>query len=140
MCRPTYVRANFILIIIIVSVLCCRCITVVNEVDEVDELAPLPPCESLPTALSELLLKFVVVKYDGHPYPGKVVDIDEQQGELEISCMHRVGQNRFFWPLRTDICWYTRDDILAVIPEPTNVTHRHCEVSPPIWRDILEKL
>jgi len=86
--------------------------------------------------ISEYLHPYVVVACDGKPYPGKVVDIDEQLGELHTSCMHRVGPNRFFWPTRTDVCWY----IVAVIPEPTKVTQRHCEVSAPIWREVMKNV
>jgi len=87
-----------------------------------------------------LLHQFVVIKYDGSPYPGKVLDVDEQQGDMQVSCMHRVGPNRFFWPTRADICWYSRDDVIAVIPEPTKVTQRHCEVSHAVWNEIIQKL
>lgn len=90
--------------------------------------------------LSDLLNQFVIIQYDGIPYPGKVVDIDDQQGDLQISCMHRIGPNRFFWPSKADLCWYEHDDILAVIPEPAKVTHRHCEVSPLIWNEVTQKL
>jgi len=30
--------------------------------------------------LSNLLNQFVIVLYEGNPYPGKVIDVDEQQG------------------------------------------------------------
>jgi len=87
--------------------------------------------------LSNLLNQFVIVLYEGNPYPGKVIDVDEQQGDLQISCMHRIGPNRFFWPSKTDICWYEHDNIISVIPEPAKVTHRHCEVSPLIWSQVM---
>jgi hypothetical protein len=48
------------------------------------------------SSVADYLNQFVVVSYDSKPYPGKVIDINEQQGDLQISCMHRVGHNRFF--------------------------------------------
>jgi hypothetical protein len=69
------------------------------------------------------LNKHVIVKYDAQPYPGLVVDEDLE--DLQVMCMHRIGQNRFFWPVRADICWYVKDDIVCVIPEPEKVTGRH---------------
>jgi len=76
----------------------------------------LPPANHLEKSLtldctfrpvSGYLNLFVVVQYDGKSFPGKVMDIDEQQGDLQISCMHRVGRNRLFWPTRSDLCWYS---------------------------------
>ena len=47
----------------------------------------------------DYLNQHMVVTYDGKPYPGQVIDVDEQQGHLHVSCMHRVGTtNRFFGP------------------------------------------
>ena len=89
-------------------------------------------------SVEHLLNNYVVVKYDGRPYPGKVVDIDTQQGEVQVSCMHKVGHNRFFWPARTDLCWYTLDDILAVISEPTKVTGRHFQIETEVFNSVID--
>lgn len=51
----------------------------------------------------DLIGKWCVVNYDGLPYPGIVHDVDE--GELEVKVMHKVGNNRYFWPDRDDIVW-----------------------------------
>ena len=75
----------------------------------------------------DLLNEHVVVVYDGKPYPGIVVDVDEE--DLKVKCMHRIGQSRFFWPLTDDLCWYKYDDILTKIPPPAPVTGRHHQVS-----------
>lgn len=86
----------------------------------------------------DLLNEYVVVVYDGKPYPGVVVDVDAE--ELKVKCMHRIGQNRFFWPPRDDVCWYKYDDILTKIPSPSPVTGRHHQVSPEIWEKITMAL
>ena len=89
-------------------------------------------------SVEHLLNNYVVVKYDGRNYPGKVVDIDTQQGEVQVSCMHKVGHNRFFWPARADLCWYTLDDILAVISEPTKVTGRHFQIETEVFNSVID--
>jgi len=50
--------------------------------------------------------------------------------------MHRVGPNRFFGPSAPTFAGITFDEIVDVIPEPTKVTQRHCEVSPLIRRKV----
>ena len=85
-----------------------------------------------------LIDKYVVVTYDGHPYPGIITD--EDNDEVKVKCMHPLGPNRFFWPPRDDICWYYKDDVIDIIPEPKKVTERHMQIDPPIWNVIREKL
>ena len=53
--------------------------------------------------------------------------------------MHRIGNNRFYWPQNADICWYEKDDILAVIPPPSAVTARHMQVDVQIWSALCDK-
>ena len=36
-----------------------------------------------------------VVNYDGLPYPGIVMDVDEENG-IEAKVMNKIGVNRFF--------------------------------------------
>jgi hypothetical protein len=71
----------------------------------------------------DLMKKFVIVQYDSKFYPGLVTDIDEN--DVQIKCMHKIGDNRFFWPHRDDVCWYAASEVKAVIPEPQKVTSRH---------------
>ena len=70
--------------------------------------------------LESYLGKFVVVTYDGSPYPGFVRDIGYD--DIYVSCMHRIGRkedNCFFWPRKiVDECRYTLEHVLAIIPEP----------------------
>ena len=44
--------------------------------------------------------QYCVVTYDNQPYPGIIHDVDD--GEIEFMLMHRVGENRYFWPYRDD--------------------------------------
>lgn len=78
-----------------------------------------------------------VLKYDGKVYPGVVLDVDSD-GTLEVKCMHRIGENRFYWPMIDDVLWYKCEDIVSLISEPTHVTKRHMQVDPTIWQQICE--
>ena len=80
-----------------------------------------------------LLDNYVVVRYDGKPYPGRVIDTDPIHGDVQVSCMHSVGRNRFFWPHRADECWYDMCDILTVITEPQRVSGRHMQIDPKVY-------
>ena len=84
--------------------------------------------------------KFVIVNYDNTPYPGEALDIDQADGDVQVKCMHKIGRNRFFWPVPHDVCWYKYDDILAIIPEPQKVTARHHQVHPKIWEETVSQL
>ena len=56
----------------------------------------------LPELTEDNTNKCVVVNYEGHVYPGVVLTYDA--GDVEGRCMHRLGNNRFFWPHDQDIC------------------------------------
>ena len=86
------------------------------------------------TTQESYLDNHVVVMYDGQPYPGLVVDVDLE--DIQVKCMCRIGPNRFFWPARDDVCWYSKDDIIRIIPPPVKVTGRHHQVRPDIWDEI----
>lgn len=86
-----------------------------------------------------LIGQYCCVEYDGKAYPGIIKNNDES--DVEVQCMHAVGENRFFWPEKqVDICWYPVARMLALIPEPRNVTSRHKEVEPAVWAAVLKKL
>ena len=86
-----------------------------------------------------LVDKYVVVRYDNAPYPGIVIDEDHEA--LEVKCMNRIGENRFYWPSRVDTCWYSKDDIITfAIPSPVKVTDRHMQIQPSIWQNVLKNL
>ncbi|XP_052224930.1 uncharacterized protein LOC127840558 [Dreissena polymorpha] len=72
---------------------------------------------------------YVVVNYDGMPYPGVVQAVAEN--DLEVQVMHRIGRNRFFWPRMEDVLWYSQDNIITLLQkEPEQVTSRHRQIPP----------
>ena len=83
----------------------------------------------------DLLGKYVVITYDDECYPGQVLAVDGD--EIEVNCMSKAGYNRFYWPKRSDECWYKHEKIMAVIPPPIKGKSRHYQVSPDIWNSIL---
>jgi hypothetical protein len=95
-----------------------------------------------------LIGQFCVVTYNGKPYPGKIVSIDEN--DAEVDCMHFIGNrfnsNRFFWSENVkDICFYQFDNIISLIPEPQSLCDhgraaRHFCVSPEIWKEIINEV
>jgi len=87
--------------------------------------------------LEDLVGKWVVIKYDNALYPGIVEDEDEN-GAVKVNAMSCVGNNQFFWPRIRDEIWY--DSIVSIIPEPQNVTKRHVQVEPQLWRELQSKL
>jgi len=54
----------------------------------------------------------------------------------EAPCIALDLIKKFLCPICTNVCWYNFDEIVDVIPEPTKVTQRHCEVSPLIRRKV----
>ncbi|XP_062576402.1 uncharacterized protein LOC134238291 [Saccostrea cucullata] len=95
----------------------------INRISEVDE---------------SLVSKYCVVKYDGRAYPGVILAVDEDD-ELEVKTMHRVGHNRFFWPMLEDTLWYAKENVITLLKNPPRpVTKRHVEVDPAIW-ELIQK-
>ena len=93
------------------------------KVDEVDE---------------SLISKHCVVKYDNTPYPGIIVDVDED--DLEIKVMHRIGRNRFFWPAMDDVLWYKPSQLITLLDlAPQPVTNRHMKLDDTVWQLIEDE-
>ena len=85
-----------------------------------------------------LVSKYCVVKYDGKAYPGLILSVDEDE-ELEIKTTHRVGRNRFFWPMMNDVLWYPKANFTTNLNNPPRpVTKRHIEIEPDVW-ELVEK-
>ena len=82
----------------------------------------------------DLVGQWCCVRYNTEIYPGIIENIDES--ECEVKTMNIVGKNRFVWPLFDDKIWYGMDDILGIIPEPTNVTARHVQISPQHYEEL----
>ena len=83
---------------------------------------------------TDYLDRHVIVMYNEKPYPGLVLNVDTD--DVSVRCMHRVGQNRFYWPSTEDVCWYNKDQIVAVIPPPTSVTSRHMQIDAAVWKSL----
>ena len=62
----------------------------------------------LPDGGKNLIDKYVV----DIPYPGIVTD--EDNDHVEVKCMFKVGNNRFYWPMHKDIilCCHKKDSIV----------------------------
>lgn len=94
----------------------------------------------LPSSFDESLVdRYCVVSYDGCPYPGKILDVDDTS--LEVSAMHRIGSNRFFWPMVPDVIWYGHDKMVTLLDgEPELVTSRHRAIDKRVWDAIVLKM
>ncbi|CAL8255045.1 unnamed protein product [Gadus morhua 'NCC'] len=75
----------------------------------------------------EVVGKWCALVYDHTIYPGIIQEVNETH--CQVKCMHKVGENRFFWPLREDLHWYPLEDVLTLIPPPENVTARHMAIA-----------
>ena len=91
----------------------------------------------------QYLGKYVLVNFNGRPYPGFVEDVEGS--EVKINCMHQLGKmsknNCFFWPRKlTDVSWYDYSDIICVIPEPIPTENsRHFRVDQSTWKMVFDK-
>lgn len=59
---------------------------------------------------------FVLVRYEGELYPGKIIDFKEKE-EVLISAMKKSASN-WKWPSTPDQILYSMDEILQKIDEP----------------------
>ena len=83
----------------------------------------------------EVVGKWCALLYDGRIYPGIIQEVNETP--CQVKCMHRVGKNNFFWPLRDDILWYPFEDMLTIIPPPEKVNSRHVAIATEIWDTLV---
>ena len=93
--------------------------------------------------------KYCIVTYDGKPYPGRILSFDEN--DVEVDCMHSVpnrfelASNVFYWPKPIkDICFYSSENVVALIPEPCQVSDRgrasrHFCVDASIWEEMKQR-
>lgn len=98
-----------------------------------------PSIESRPsTTDTDWIGKWCVVLYDDMPFPGIVQDVDDE--DFEVKVMHRIGQNRYFWPLLPDILWYKHSKVVCKIQEPLLVGSRHYQLSKKDYQCLLKLL
>ena len=81
-----------------------KAVTILNEVSG-----------PLDSQLAVRVNDWVAADYEGNWYVGQVVQIDEDDGELEVSFMTRGKGNSFKWPAQKDVLWLERHSILCVI-------------------------
>ncbi|KAI7792928.1 hypothetical protein IRJ41_022844 [Triplophysa rosa] len=62
----------------------------------------------------DIIGQWCALEYDNDIYPGIIQGVSETH--VEVKCMHRIGVNRFFWPVRDDVLLYLHEDILRMIP------------------------
>lgn len=65
--------------------------------------------------------QWVVVKYDGCNFPGKITDCVAD--ELKVNVMHKSGRY-WKWPRVADNIFYKEEDVVKVIKPPTDVGSR----------------
>lgn len=80
----------------------------------------------------QLVGKLCVVLYDDIPNPGVVQKVDN------VQVMHKIGNNRYFWPMIPDILWYNHSQIICEISEPTKVGFRHYQLSKSDWDKVVK--
>ncbi|XP_069139889.1 uncharacterized protein [Argopecten irradians] len=118
----------------------------VGDVTDANASSPLVNHKDIPNLVkvdvvdNSIVNKYCVVKYDDQAYPGIIHDVDDDE-EVEVQVMHRIGRNRFFWPLMQDILWYPKENIITMLADPPQlVTKRHHEITPKIWALIEKEL
>lgn len=76
--------------------------------------------------------KFILVKYEGRPFVGKVLQVIGD--ETEVSCMQQLGgKNVFTWPHPGDIIFYYTTEVRKVISEPEPLNSRHTRLTHSDW-------
>ncbi|XP_052387769.1 nucleobindin-2-like [Carassius gibelio] len=76
-------------------------------------------------------------RYDDEVYPGTIVEVSETH--VHVKYLHRVGHNRYYWPMREDALWYPFEDVLRLIPAPQHDTGLHYDRYLREVIDFLEK-
>ena len=74
----------------------------------------------------DLINSYCMVQYNSRAYPGKIINISEN--DVEVDSMNRAGKNQYFWLIYADMVWYYPEDILGIILEPSK-SGRHYTVS-----------
>jgi len=61
--------------------------------------------------------QYVIAKYLQRCYVGKVLNVDPDDGEIEISFMENK-KDKFQWPKHEDVLWIPSKDVLSIVAEP----------------------
>jgi len=68
---------------------------------------------------------YVVVQYNSTYFPGEILTYDSEDDEYEIKTMcstHYAGQQVWKWPVKDDVLYYKRHQILKSIENPKPLT------------------
>lgn len=65
---------------------------------------------------------FVAVTYDNNQFPGKVLEVTDDQ--VKVTHMERSGYKGWRWPQTEDVLWYAAEHILKIIPPPKPANRR----------------
>ena len=82
---------------------------------------------------------YVLSKYEGVTFASKVLNVDDDDDEVELSFMTSHGRDdktKFKWPKAADILWVSKYDILAIIDEPKK-NKRFWELTPTSLQQFL---
>ena len=63
-----------------------------------------------------------------------------EDSDVEVTCMHKLGVNRFYWPAMEDVSWYEQDDIICFIEEPIRLDRRAVKIDELVWSAIEKSL
>lgn len=58
--------------------------------------------------------------------------------DVEVQVMHKIGYNRYFWPMIPDILWYNHSHLICEISEPTKVGSRHYQLFKSDWDKVVK--
>lgn len=86
----------------------------------------------------DLVGKWLVVDYDDLPYPGIVQDIDHES--VVVKVMHRIGNNRFFWPAKEDVCPNEFSQVVTEFGGMESVTSHNMQMPVNVWDYVCTKL
>lgn len=89
-----------------------------DSLEEIGDSAGVDLGEEQPSGVQ--LGDFVLVRYAGKLYPGKITSGVDDNGDVCISAMNRKGKN-WLWPNPPDEIWYSKDQIQRKIPAPVEM-------------------
>ena len=68
--------------------------------------------------------QWVVAAYAGRPYVGRVINVDDGDGERHVTFLQESSvEGRYHWPRVPDEIWIPASDVFSIIPEPRPCGH-----------------
>ena len=94
--------------------------------------------ESNPNLNDFNVATYVCCIYNTFWWIGLIIEIDQEQGDLEIEFMHPHGPKKTFaWPETSYTCHVTLQNILCCISPPSTVTGRSYQISDADYNNIM---